>query len=319
MSEEQAEKLVKIGITQLIKFADTFAGIEVHLLLSGKYLKLNYSDDQFVEILRKLQQKDVQEVYIKQTDCKILIEHAQAALSSKNFFNPSTVVEKKMETAENSVQVVKQVIKELGVTPETVQLIKTANDRAMSIMHEAPTLYVFLQRFKKSCSEEFLQSMLTSFVCTMMIEQFPWKSDQVKEKAAMASLLCDMLLDKKDFELIREWEKSGYVNELPDRIKRHPTETADKLRPKRLIASETITIIEQHHELPNGKGFPMGPNAPKFNQLAAIFIIAQNFIEQLFIHDFDFEKRFEIIANLRLKYDARSFDKSLDALSTVLK
>lgn len=316
MSEE---KLVKIGVTQLVKFADTFAGVEVHLLVSGKFVKLNYSEDQFLEILRKLQQKDVSEVYIKQSDCKLIIEHAQASLSSKNFFNPNTVVEKKMENVDNTVKVVKEVIKQIGVTPETVQLIKTANERAMSIMHEAPTLYAFIQRFKKNCSEEFLQSMLTSFVMSLIIEQFPWRSEQVKEKAAMAALLCDMLLDKEDFKLIREWEQSGYVTVLPERIRRHPIETADKLRPKRLIASETLTIIEQHHELPNGKGFPMGPNAPKFNQLAAIFIISQNFIEQLFAHEFNFEKRFEIIAILRLKYDSRSFDKSLDALSTVLR
>lgn len=317
MSEEQ--KLVKIGITQLIKFADTFAGIEVHVLVSGKYVKLNYSQDQFIEILRKLQQKDLTEVYINQSDCKVLIEHAQTALSSKNFFNPGTVVEKKVENLDNTVKVVKEVIKQLGVTPETVQLVKTANDRAMSIMNEAPTLYAFIQRFKKNCSEEFLRSMLTSFIMSLMIDQFPWKSDQVKEKGAMAALLCDMLLDKEDFNLIREWEKSGFVKELPERIRRHPLDTADKLRPKRLIASETITIIEQHHELPNGKGFPMGTNAPKFNQLAAIFIISQNFIEELFNYNFDFEKRFEIITNLRAKYDSRSFDKSLDALSTVLR
>lgn len=312
-------KLIKIGISQLIKFADTFAGIEVHVHVTGKYIRLNYSQDQFVDILRKLQQRDVREVYITQADCKAIIEHAQASLSSKNFFDPNTTTEKKVEGLDNTVKVVKQVIKQLGISPETVQLIKTANDRAMSVMHEAPTLYAFIQRFKKNCSEEFLHSMLTSFIMTMIIDQFPWKSDQVKEKGAMAALLCDMLLDKEDFELIREWEKSGYVLELPERIRRHPSETADKLRPKRLIASETITIIEQHHELPNGKGFPMGPNAPKFNQLAAIFIISQNFIEQLFNHNFDYEKRFEIITSLRAKYDSRSFDKALDALGTVLR
>lgn len=317
MSEDQ--KLVKIGITQLIKFADTFAGIEVHVMVSGKYVKLNYSQDNFIEILRKLQQKEVNEVYINQSDCRILIEHAQAALSSKNFFNPNTVSEKKVETLDNTVKIVKEVIKQLGVTSETVQLLKTVNDRAMSVMHEAPTLYAFIQRFKKSCSEQFMQSMLTSFIMAMMIDKFPWRSDQVKEKGAMASLLCDMMLEKDDFDLIRQWEKEGSTIELPDRIKRHPMETCDKLRPKRLIASETITIIEQHHELPNGKGFPMGPNAPKFNQLAAIFIVSQNFIEQLYQENFDFEKRFEIITRIKARLDSRSFDKAIDALTIVIK
>lgn len=318
MAEEQA-KLVKIGIPQLLKFSDTFAGIEVHVLVGGKAVKLNYSHDQFSDILRKLQQKEVQEVYIKQEDCKIMIEHAQAALSGKSFFNPSTVIEKKMENAENSVKIVKEVIKQLGVEPEAVALLKTANDRTMAVMGESPSLYAFVQRFKKSCSEEFMKSMLTTFVCSMMIDKFPWKSEQVKEKAAMASLLCDMMLEKEDFDLLFKWEQSGYTIQLPEHIRRHPSDTANKLRPKRLIASETITIIEQHHELPNGKGFPLGGDAPKFNQLAAIFIIAQNFVELLYQENFDFAKRFDIITKLKLKYDARSFDKAIDALGMVLK
>lgn len=317
MSDVQP-KLVKIGIPQLIKFADSFAGIEVHIFLGGKFVKLNYSQDQFVDILRKLQQKELQEVYIRKEDCKVLIEHAQAALSSSNFFNPNTVSETKMENLEDTAKIVKQVIKELGVSPETVQLLKTVNDRTKGLMSEAPTLYAFVQRFKQNCSEEFMKSMLTSFLVAMMIDKFPWRSDQVKEKAAMASLLCDMMLEKEDFATIRKWEESGYRMPLPDRIRRHPSDTADKLRPKRLIASETITIIEQHHELPNGKGFPMGPNAPKFNQLSTIFIIAQNFIDELFRENFDFKKKPDVFTRLKLKYEGRSFEKTLEVLDSVL-
>ncbi len=184
MSEE--EKLFRIAISQLIKFADQFAGIEVHLFVSGKYVKLNYSNDLFIDILRKLQQKEVNEVYIKQEDCQAIINYAQASLSAKNFFDPNTVVEKKVENLDNTVKVVKEVIKQLGVTPETVTLIKTVNERTMGLLSESPNMFAFIQRFKKNCSEEFLQSMLTSFVMSLVIDQFQWKSEQVKEKAAMA-------------------------------------------------------------------------------------------------------------------------------------
>jgi len=43
--------LVKMEIVHLIKFAGKFAGIEVHLPVNGKYVKLNYSQDLFVDIL----------------------------------------------------------------------------------------------------------------------------------------------------------------------------------------------------------------------------------------------------------------------------
>lgn len=61
--------LVRMEIIHLIKFADKFAGIEVHLAVNGKYLKLNYGQDLFIDVLRKLQQKDVYEVYVKESYC----------------------------------------------------------------------------------------------------------------------------------------------------------------------------------------------------------------------------------------------------------
>ncbi len=42
-STMNSDVLVKMEIVHLIKFADKFAGIEVHLHVSGKNVKLNYS------------------------------------------------------------------------------------------------------------------------------------------------------------------------------------------------------------------------------------------------------------------------------------
>ena len=310
--------LVKISITQLIKFADSFAGIEVHLPVNQKFIKLNYADEQFIDILRKLQQKDVHEIYVQATDCKRILTQIQDSLSPKSFYDPKTIPEDKIETLESSLAIVKSVIGQLGVTEENVKLLKTINTRSMAMLNESPSIFAFVKRFKKNCSEEYMKCVLTTFVMSLIIDKFPWKSDMVKEKGALASLLCDMVLLKDDFELIKEWEKNGGT-ELPDRIRSHPAEVAENLRVKRnIIPPETITIVEQHHELPDGKGFPFGITANRFNQLSCIFIVSQRFIEELFEADFDFEKRFEIIKKLQTKYASKSFDKALDALVGVV-
>jgi hypothetical protein len=161
--------------------------------------------------------------------------------------------------------------------------------------------------------------MLTSYVMSLVIDKFPWRSDSVKEKGALASLLCDMTLEKGDFRAVRDWERNGFQGDLPDRVKYHPHDIAEKLRQKRnLIPSETITIIEQHHEMPDGRGFPQGENTARFNQLSAIFIVSQQFIEELFFEEFNFEKRLEIIHRLQQRYDSKSFEKALDALISVV-
>ncbi len=317
MENDIVSDLVKIQISHLIKFADSFKGIEVHLPVNGKFVKFNYSDDQFIDILRKLQQKEVTEVWVLPADCKKILNEIQEAMSAKTFYDPKTVDEKRVESIDQSMKMIKSVINQLGVDTETVVLLKTINTRAMSMLNESPSIFSFVKRFKKNCSEEFLRSMLTSYVMSLMIDKFVWKSDLVKEKGALASMLCDVMLEKDDFDILAKWKKP--FEELPDNIRTHPTSVAEKLRIKRnIIPAETITIIEQHHELPSGKGYPNGINGNRFNQLSCIFIVSQQFIESLFEVDFDFEKRLEIINRLQRKYDSKSFEKALDALVDVV-
>lgn len=315
--ENIEEKLIRVPITQMVKFADSFAGAEIHVSVGGKFVRLNYATDEFLEILRKLQQKEVESVFIRQNEVKKIMGEIQESLSARQFYDPKTVTEEKVENLDGAMKTIKNIINQLGVNSETVTLLRLVNVRAMSILSESPTLYAFIKRFKKNCSDEFLRAMLTSYVMALVIDKFPWKSDSVKEKGAMASLLCDLMLEKEDFVLLRKWEKEG--GDLPEHIRNHPFELAEKLRIKRdLIPTETITIIEQHHELPDGKGFPAGVNASRINQLSAIFIVSQRFIEELFDEEFDYDKRLDITARLAKRFNSKTFEKAMDALIQVV-
>lgn len=315
---QESNDLYRIKIPYLIKFAEHFAGIEVHVLVGEKYIKLNYANENFIEILRKLQQKEVQEVYISRADCQQLLAKVSDSLSAQSFYDPNTAQEKRVENLSVAMDTVKAIINQLGVDSETVQLLKTINSRAMSLLSESPSIFAFIKAFKKNCSEEFLLSILTTYVMSLVIDKFPWRSDQVKEKGALASMMCDMILNKDDFNALREWKKNG--GPLPDKIRRHPSTIADNLKLNRLIVpQETITIIEQHHEKPDGTGFPHGITAARFNQLSAIFIVSQQFTDQLHSVDYDYSKRLDIIAEIKSEYQSsKVFDKAVDALVRVV-
>ncbi len=317
-TEEGQDGLVKVAISHLIKFAADFAGVEIHVQVGAKYVKLNYQEDTFIEILRKLQQKDVLDVYVKREDCERIVEHVQQSLSPKQFYDPKTTNEERVESSSAALDVVKSVIHKIGATPETVAAVKTINSRAMSVVGESPSLFLFVKQFRKNCSEQYLLSVLTNYIMSLVIDTFPWKSDQVKEKGALASFLCDLGLSAEDFSAITAWEKGSAA--LPDKIKQHPLEVAEILKKNRgIIPSETITIIEQHHERPDGSGFPHGIRSGRFNQLSSIFIVCQQFAHKLHAANYDYEKRFDILVELKDKYGlCKTFEKSLDALMKVI-
>ncbi len=314
---ENSLGLMKMQITHLIKFADSFAGIEVHVYVSTKIVKLNYTEEQFIDILRKLQQREVAEVWLKPEDCMKVLNKVQEGMSANTFYDPKTSDEQRVETSEAALKIVKQFINHLGPHPESLKLLKTINSRAMTLLSESPSLFAFIKRFKQNCSEEFLRTMLTSYLMSLILDKFSWRSDSLKEKGALASILCDMMLEKADFKTIREWEKSG--GELPERLRNHPLEVLGNLSKKRnLIPSETLNIIELHHELPDGKGFPHGISATRFNPLVCVFILSQRFVEELFEENFDFNKRMDIIQRLQNKFCTKSFEKSLEALISIV-
>jgi hypothetical protein len=240
------------------------------------------------------------------------------ALSSKNFYNPQTVQEKRVETLSSSMITIKNVIGQIGVDAESMKLLKTINDKSMSLMKESPSIFAFVNDFRKNCAEEYLLSVLNNYLMSLVIDQFDWKSDLVKYKASLASIMCDMTLSKNDFMALRKWQRDG--GELPENIWRHPQEVAEKLKANRLhVPMETINIIEQHHELPDGRGFPHGVTGARINQLSAIFIVCQKFVENLHDSEYNYEKRSEIIEKLQIVYGgSRIFEKAINALVKIV-
>ncbi len=134
----------------------------------------------------------------------------------------------------------------------------------------------------------------------------------------LANYLCDSTLEKSDFEIK---SKCGLeYTLLPDRIFHHPRKTAEQLRlHHQFIPTEVVLIVEQHHERPDGKGYPSGLTANRFNQLAAIFILCHEYIDRLAASDFDHSKNSEITKELRMIYAGGPFDKAMDALYDVVK
>jgi response regulator RpfG family c-di-GMP phosphodiesterase len=305
-------ELIKIKIGHLIKFAHNFQGIEVHVLVSGKFVKMNYGNEQFVDILKKLQEKKLEEVYINQVDCKRIMAEIQQVISSK-----SSTDQNKMQSSENSLEIMKAFVTQIGITKEAIDILNTINKNTLGVLQHSQNLMDWIKRFKTQCSDEFLKSILTSYLCCRIIDQFPWSSTSIKEKSCLASVLCDINLSKEDFAALKDYEENG--TQISDKLKQHPLEIIKILSARKdIVSSETLVIIEQHHERPDGSGFPYGIQGARFNQLSTIFIVSQQFINQLVKCNFDYQQRKTILETVYEVYRGKNFDKAISALVSVV-
>lgn len=305
--------LLKVPIKHLIGFTSEFLQAEIFVKVGEKPIRLTYEQDNFAETIHKLQAKGVQDIFMNEAEFRRLFELIKRRLHEMETAKSTS---DQVSFLNSSFSMAKDAFLTSGATEENILLCKGITIGVMKSLKNTNQLLSSLSEFKNNCSEEFKKVILISHLTMMMIDCFIWKSTALKEKAAMAALFCDVLLKPEDFEKIKETED---IYELPEHILKHPVQTCHMLKqfPK-LVSQETLIIVEQHHEKPKGDGFPHKLSANRIHQLAAVFIIAQDFVNQLADNNYDIESRFQIKHNLNQVYPYGNFAKALEALNTVI-
>ena len=116
-------------------------------------------------------------------------------------------------------------------------------------------------------------------ITTGISKQMDWGSDQTLEKFILASYLHDVSLgDSTKLAKINTREELESRDDLTPEEKKlvelHSIASKTLVENKKEIPQDVHTIIEQHHELPNGRGFPNGLDHKRITPLSSIFIVS---------------------------------------------
>ncbi len=202
-------ELLAIELKTLQTNPNAFQGVEIHIKVGEKHIKLNYAADTIQDIVQKLLSKGVTHAFILAKDFGLVTAKLQKQVSKNFFYDPATTDEDKAATAYQATQAAKDIIRQFGIDKETLEIIKQANEHTQTLLKNAPGLHAFVKRFKSQCSEEFLKASMTNFLATMVIDHFPWRSQLIIQKTMLAGTLCDIMLNPEDFALIAEYETNG--------------------------------------------------------------------------------------------------------------
>jgi HD-GYP domain-containing protein (c-di-GMP phosphodiesterase class II) len=96
---------------------------------------------------------------------------------------------------------------------------------------------------------------------------------------ALAAFLHDLPLKDDDLARISSlseltFKSEGLQREQVEAFMKHPEEAAQLVRQLRDVPAEVAAIVEQHHERPDGTGFPKELGFAKIGRLSSIFILA---------------------------------------------
>ena len=126
-------------------------------------------------------------------------------------------------------------------------------------------------------------SILLAYAACGIAHHLGWGSEAAYFKLTMAACLHDLSLTSPDLarvgtqeELLKHPDQFG--SKEVNSFLTHPSSAAQIAKGIQGLSEEIETIIAQHHEAPDGTGFPHGLTHTLISNFSAVFIVAEAFV-----------------------------------------
>lgn len=262
-------------------------------LSETKYVKMHRKGDRFDETdLEKFRSKNVSMLYIAKGDYDLFAAEIEKRLETLS-------VAKKLTVSRYLQECASDLYHQLGFSPV---LEKTVSGNVSAILKtiedEGPDLNALKEMISNPVDYQNAHGVVVAYVACGLAERLDWVEDQNLLKLTVAGLLHDLTLSNPlsaKFRTLDDLKEEGFKNPVisPRDIKEFEGHgeasrvLAQNLFPK---LADVDKILVQHHETPDGKGYPRRLFANQIAPLAALFIVAHEIVH-IWIDRPDFDMR----------------------------
>ena len=141
-------------------------------------------------------------------------------------------------------------------------------------MEATPALSELLSNMQKGGDYIYEHSLMVSYIACAIANNMDWESKDTKMKLTMASFMHDITLNDHQLAKIsnlRTIDQDDFDDEEIKELKDHPLDAAKIIAKLPDFPPDIDTIVAQHHELPDGSGFPRGLTHSNINPLSCVF------------------------------------------------
>ncbi len=261
----------------------------------NNWVKLFHKGSPFgEEEQEKFEQKKVKEFYILPEDVQTAMGHFEDLLSSLKA--SSDLGEHPQSLVADATEFIWHALKENNFREEIQVVAQTAIRQSLALARKEPQLKSFMDKIlRPEHSWMVRHSLLITHVACALSTKLGWTSEQTYLKIATAALLHDMCLPRLDQDedvwlMAMEGQKLKEGMDLEMKaFLQHPIEASQMIRRHKSIPPDTDKILLEHHELPDGKGFPRGLPAMQISPLGSVFIFAHA-VSTILLHEPDPKK-----------------------------
>jgi HD-GYP domain-containing protein (c-di-GMP phosphodiesterase class II) len=283
-TQKETADMVPIALSTLRREPKFPADLYVRLS-TQKYCKIFRKGDPCEEAdLKRLEsERKIHNLFVTAKDAHLLVSLPDTKLTQ--ILKEETIEEEPARKAvTEALEVMQNVVTRTGFTPAVQTLAKKAVEVTLHLIGKKPKLAVIVDRLKAG-EGQYISShslMLAEIACAVSA-QVGWSSASTFFKLTMSAFMHDITLKDEGLAKMRTIPEAELLfgRQTAQEYKLHPAAAADYVRQFSEIPPDVDTIVVQHHETPNGSGFPRGLFAKQLSPLSSLFIISHDLLNTL--------------------------------------
>jgi response regulator RpfG family c-di-GMP phosphodiesterase len=307
----------KVNTVFFLRFQQTLCDIYIKLS-DRKYVKLFHSEGSFnaSDISRYLN-KNIKHLYLTAED----YEKFQVSMAEMPFLEGIEQDEDENDSFETTQAVLSSLLQTYGISDALIKKGFTKIINTKNKINNSNELVELFEIRKESHSFYSDHSLMVALLASLTLDKMDWSSDENTEKLCMAAVLHDSVLEEEIVNIMESGnlEKFEFISDgQKDEYFAHPHKTAEMIRTKSKLHEDIATIIAEHHEKPDGSGFPRRLTYQNIHPLSSLFIVVHDFVEQLYLTGFAPELRSTILDNMDDKYTDGHFKSAYQKFLMVI-
>lgn len=284
-------------------------------LSSTKRIRIHFGDADVRSKLESYRDKGLNSILLAEDDYYSFLKTIKHSLIG--FFVKDDDLSSETLNMDQIFLLVKKAIIYMGLSENIATVGEIVNRKVLQWAKTVPSINGAMKVFQRDNQDEFLKNLMVSCTSIALIDALNWSTPQIKEKISQICLLSDITLSANGF--IDIIVSNGNPSKFTASTYNHPLDAGRMVsRTRNSVGREVIWAIEQHHELPDGSGYPKKIKGLAIGQLSAIQIVSRTFINKLIEFDFAYDDRRKFIDEMIQKFNFPNFAQPCNALYLIM-
>jgi HD-GYP domain-containing protein (c-di-GMP phosphodiesterase class II) len=294
---------------------------DIYIRLSNvKYVKLFRNGALFTQqdLEKYLVRKNVQYLYIKTKECQEFVNKFRTDLETM-VLQAEPGASGLLETSTEVHALIRELSTRLGFDPTVQELARQHIHLTIKAIGHSPQLTSALAHSPLKgrnyiSSHSVLLANMACSIATMM----KWPSETTFKKLVLAALFHDFIFLDPELAKIStraelENAKQSLSEEQFQTIAHHPHKAVQMIKELKEMPGEVDFLVLEHHERPDGSGFPSGLMAHQLTPLSTVFIVAHELMDCMIAQGADFSLR-TFLSTVEATYQTGTFKQIWKAL-----